>query len=584
MNGRSGLFKFFLFLFLAVIILFQVLAMIQSDRLFGRLNELINTLQGQGLSRTIQQQRQKSSEDANDRTAGKYPGDEGDWLVWRLDAEPATLNEIHTSSGMYSRYIVSGNIFESLLEYNPDTLELRPLLAESYKVSDDGLEIYFKIRDDVHFSDGEPITADDVIFTYKTIVNPGVDSASLANYYKDVKEVVKLSELEVKFIMKRVYFKSLEFAGGMYVYPEHIYKFDKPEKFNNRISNPVGSGPYVFEKWDVGRQVVLRRNENYWGRKPNIKKIVYRFIMNHTAAVQSLRAGKIDFMRPLPGQYAELSNDPEFTKNTRCLSYWHPSVGYFWIGWNQATPFFKDRRVRLAMTHIIDRDLICRKLLKVPEATVPTGPFYVYGRQYDPNIEPWPYDMAKARELLDEAGWVDHDGDGIRDKDGVPFRFRYMIGSTIPLHEQIAKLLKDEAAKVGIEVVPEPYEWSIFIQRLQNREFDAVSLAWGGAIEGDPYQIWHSSQIGNRGSNYVGFNIPEADALIEKARRTLDRDKRNKLYHKFDRIIHREQPYTFIYTRPEQRFLDKRFKNVTVHKLGLDQREWYVPREKQRYK
>jgi len=581
MNGRSQAAGFFIFLLLTIMLVLQILSMIQDDRLYERLNSLTETVERVMLSEISPAEK---SETAKDMTEKEYPGDEGDWLIWRLDAEPATLNEIHSSSGMYCRYIVSGNIFESLLEYDPDTVRLRPLLAQSYEVSDDALEISFKIRDDAHFSDGHPVTAQDIIFTYDTIVNPRVDSASMANYYKDVKEVVKLGEREVKFVMKRPYFKSLAITGGMYIYPKHIYQFDDPQEFNKHISKPLGSGPYVFEKWDVGRAIVLRRNENYWGPKPKIKKIVYKFITNFTAAVQTIQAGQVDYMRPLPEQYADLSGDQEFTDRIHCLSYWHPGVGYFWIGWNQARPYFQDRRVRLAMTHLIDRDLICRKLLKVPEARVPSGPFYIFGRQQDPNIQPWPYDPGRARQLLDEAGWIDHDGDGIRDKDGVPFRFHYMIGATMPLHEQVAKLVKDEAAKAGIDVIPDPYEWSIFIQRLQNRQFDAVNLAWGGAIEADPYQIWHSSQIGNHGSNYVGFDVPEADALIERARQTLDRDRRNELYHKFHRIIHRQQPYTFIYTRPEQRFLNRRFENVIVHKLGLDPHEWYVPAEKQKYK
>lgn len=578
MNGRSGLVVFFIFLFLIAMIALQVLSMVQSDRLYERLNLLLDRL-ARGRAVSTAQEKAEST----DLPMEEYPGDEGDWLVWRLNAEPATLNTIHASSGTYANYIVSGNIFESLLEYDPDKFKLRPLLAESYEISDNGLEISFRIRDDVHFSDGHPVTADDVIFTFETITNPLIDAANLANYYQDVDRVIKVSDLEVKFVMKRVYFRSLEFTGGMGVYPKHIYDFNDPEEFNKHISNPVGSGPYVFERWGVGREVVLSRNENYWGRKPKLKKIVYKFITNSTAAVQALRAGDIDFMRPLPEQFAELSKDREFTNEFKCLSYWHPGVGYFWMGWNQDRPFFEDQRVRLAMTYIVDRELICKSLLKVPEARVPTGNFHIFSPQYDSSIEPWPYDPQRAKELLDEVGWVDSDGDGIRDKDGVPFRFRYMIGN-IPLHEQIAKLLKDEAAKVGVEVTPDPYEWSVFIQRLQDRQFDAVNLAWHGGLAQDPYQIWHSSQIGNRGSNYVGFNNPEADAIIEEARRTLDDDKRDKLYHRFHQILHEEQPYTFIYTRPEQRFLDKRFENVIIHKLGLDQHEWYVPKEKQRYK
>jgi len=578
MNGRSGLMTFLVFVFLAFIILFQILAMIQAERLYERLNVLIDRISN--LSSYSDAIKPKSTSSA--ARAKEYPGDEGDWLIWSLDAEPVTLNPILVSSDAYTAYIVGGNIFESLLEYDPDKLILKPLLAESYQVSDDGLEITFKIRDDVWFSDGHPVTADDVVFTYQTIVNPKIDAASLANYYQDVDRVVKINDHEVKFFMKRLYFKSLEFLGSMPIFPKHEYEFDDPEQFNKHITNPVGSGPYVFDGWDIGRQIVLRRNENYWGPKPKLKKIVYRFITNLTAAIQMLRSGDIDFMRPLPEQYAELSKEPEFAKNFYCLSYWHPGVGYFWIGWNEDRPFFKDRRVRLAMTHIINRELICKQLLRVPEAKVPTGPFYIYGRQNDSSIKPWPYDPDKARQLLDEAGWIDTDGDGIRDKDGVPFRFHYMIGNIL-LHKQIVKMVKDEAARVGIEVIPDPYEWSVFVERLRNRQFDAVNLAWHGGLEQDPYQIWHSSQIGGGGSNYVGFNNPEADRLIEQARMTLDETKRNELYHRFHRIIHEEQPYTFIYTRPEQRFLDKRFENVIIHKLGLDHHEWYVPLAKQKY-
>jgi peptide/nickel transport system substrate-binding protein len=487
---------------------------------------------------------------------------------------------------MFTNYVVLGTIFEGLLEYDPDTFTLRPHIAEEYTVSDDGLEIYFRIREDACFSDGVPVTADDVIFTYETIVNPGVDAASIANYFRDVDRVEKLSEREVKFVMKQVYFKSLEFVslgGSTGILPKHVYEFEDPTQFNKRISDPVGSGPYVFEQWDVGNQIILRRNENYWWKKPKIGKIVYKFITNDTAAVQAIRSGDIDYMRPLPDQFADLRDDASFTEKTDCLSYWHPGVGYFWIGWNQDRPFFADRRVRLALTHLVDRERIRTYLLKVPEAEIPTGPFYLFGPQSDPNVRPWPYDPETARELLDEAGWVDHDGDGIRDRDGVPFRFRYMIVGGTPLHEQMSKLVKDSFAESGIDVIPDPFEWSVFIQRVQDRQFDAVNMAWGGGLAGDPYQVWHSSQIGSGGSNYVGFNNAEADALMEEARRTLDDSKRNAMFHAFHRIIHYEQPYTFVYTRPEQRFLDRRFENVKIHLLGLDEREWYVPLDKQKY-
>lgn len=575
MNGRSPIFTFFLFLFLAVLITLQFLSMIQSDRLYERLNDVVRVVENTGI-RTGGQTGQSSGD--------KYPGDEGDWLVWRLEGEPSTLTYVHTGSDAYTSYIVNGTIFETLLQYDIDNFDLKPLLAESYEVSEDKLSVTYKIKQEACFSDGHPVTADDVVFTYKMVMDPKTDTASHASYLSIIKDVVKVDDKTVKFVFDEVHFKAIEYSGMMEIYPEHKYKYDDPSEFNDRISDPFGSGPYVFEKWNVGKDVILKRNENYWGKKPNILKFVYKFINNNTAAIQSLRSYKIDFMRPLAEQYHDLSNDQEFTKDFKCLSYWEPGAGYFWIGWNQDRVFFKDKRVRRALTHLIDRELILKKLIKIPEAVIPTGPFYVKGPQNDPTIKAWPYDPEKAKQLLDEAGWKDTDGDGVRDKDGVKFSFKYAIVAGFEPHAQMAKLVKDSLAAVGIDVIPDPFEGSIFFDRVKDRKFDAVNMAWGGGLAADPYQVWHSSQIGNRGSNYVGFNVPEADIIIEAARKEFDAEKRNAMYKHFHRIIHDEQPYTFIYSKPQLRFLDKRFENVKIHMLGLDQMEWYIPFNKQRYR
>ena len=158
----------------------------------------------------------------------------------------------------------------------------------------------------------------------------------------------------------------------------------------------------------------------------------------------------------------------------------------------------------------------------------------------------------------------------------------YPAGNTSA--EQMIKLIKDSGAKISIDVEADPIEWSIFLERLNNRDFEAAISAWGGTVESDPYQLFHSSQIEGKGSNYVGFNNAEADSIIEEARRTLDPDRRYALYHRFHRILHEEQPYTFLYSRPTYTLLDKRFENVKVHKLGINHLEWYVPKDKQRYK
>jgi peptide/nickel transport system substrate-binding protein len=581
MNGRGGVVRFFLFLFLSVVVLLQILSMVQSDRFYRALNQLDEIFKGAGTV-GIEKSGAKSASERQE----EYPGDEGDWLIWAFRVEPQTLNQINVDTCIYSKWITIPYIFEPLLAYDFDEVKLKSWLAESYEVSDGGKEITFRLRDDIHFSDGVPITADDVVFTYETIMNPLVDASNLAQKFVDIEKVVKVDERVVKFYMKRPYFKSLETCALTWdigIHPKHIYQFDDAEEFNKRVSNPIGSGPFVFEKWDVGSKIVLRRNENYWGAKPKLEKIVFKFITNASACLQALRSHEIDLMIPQPEQFADLVEDEEFNKEFRCLSYWTPWTPFYYMGWNMDKVFFKDRRVRLALTHVVNRKYIVDYLLK-GHAEMISSPFYIKGPDNNPDIEPWPYDLQKARELLDEAGWVDSDGDGIRDKDGVALRFNFTYSADSDLYQRLAKLFKDDAAKAGIEVVPEPYEWSVLLPKLSDREFDSMVMGWGGDILEDPYQIFHSSQIGNRACNYVGFRNAEADILMERARATLDEKERTKIFHRLHKILHEEQPYTFLFTRPTFRLVDKRFKNVKVYKLGLKYWEWYVPKAEQRYK
>lgn len=580
MNSRSGLLTFLFFVLLAAMITLQVLGMLQSDRLYTRLNHMTDQLSGQQFTETLQNKNQAKLPNL---PMPVYPGDDGDWLIWQIGAEPLTLNPLTSESETSTMLITTGYMFERLLEYDFDTAKLKPWLAEISETSDDGREITVKLRDGVCFSDGVPITADDIIFTYQTTMNPGVDAARQRMMYTNFKDVVKINDRTVKFVLKEVFWKTFEAIGLFEVLPEHIYKFENPADFNKRRSNPVGSGPYIFEKWDVGQQLVLKKNENYWGNKPKLKKIVFKFITNDTAALQSLRSGDIDYMVPTAEQFNEIADNNQFKKEFNVMEYWSPGVPFYYIAWNENNPCFKDILTRRAMTHIIDRDMIAEHLLK-GKVKVATGPFYIYGKQNNPDIKPWPYDIELAKKLLDDAGWKDTDDDGIRDKNGTPFRFKFAYGTGTAFTEQLAKLFKEAGAKVGIDVIPDPYEWSVFIEKFQNHQYDSLVIGSGGTIEFDPYQYFHSSQIADRGDNTTGYNNPKVDKLLEAARRELNEDKRYAMYHEFHKIVHEEQPFTFLFIRPERAFLDKLFENVKIHTLGLNQLEWYVPKEKQRYK
>jgi peptide/nickel transport system substrate-binding protein len=559
----------------------QFVLIVQSDRCYKQLNRLDKTFQ------IVSQTYQVPENDKIKRKPTKKNGcDQGDWLIWAFRVEPRTLNPISAEDNIYTEWITIPYIFEPLFVYDLDQIKLKPLLADSYELSGDGLEVTIRIRDDVHFSDGVAVTSDDVVFTYETIVDPKIDAANIANKCDIINRVTRIDEVTVKLFLKRPCFESLinlSFIWNIGVLPEHIYKYNDPFEFNNRISDPVGSGPFLFEKWDVGREIVLQRNENYWGQKPNLEKIIYRFISNPVACVQSLRSHQVDVMIPEPEQFAELADDEQFNKEFNSLWYWTPFTPFYYIGWNQNTIFFADRQIRLAMTHIINRKQIVSYLLQGYGQEI-SGPLDVLDKGGDIDIEHWPYDPQKAEQLLGFAGWQDIDGDGIRDKDGIAFSIRFLYSNSYTLYERLARLLKDEAAKVGIELIPVPCEWSILLARLNNRDFDCYIAGWSADKFFDPYELFHSSQIRNGGSNYVGFKNSEADAIIEKIRATTNDKQRYSLYNNLHKILHQEQPYTFLFTRPTFRFVDRRFKNVVIHKSGLDYLRWYVPESEQRYK
>ncbi|MGH7799551.1 MAG: peptide-binding protein [Thermodesulfobacteriota bacterium] len=518
----------------------------------------------------------KSSSDEHSKYSDKEPA-EGDWLIYHIGAEPATLNPI-IATDAYQSIVNAGNIYETLVKRDNETLEIVPLLADRWEISEDKLVYTFFIKKGIKWQDGVPFTSHDVVFSYEKIMDPKVDAPHLRNYYQDIKRVEALDDSTVRFTYARPYFLALEFCGGMDIVPKHI--FEKGDFNTNPAGrHPIGTGPYKFIKWDTGKEIALGRNESYWGKKPNMKRIVFKIITDPTVTLQVLKRGEIDFSGLTPIQWSRQTSSERFKKHFEKLSYFTPN--YSFIGWNTDTPFFKDKRVRTAMTYLVNRKLILEKIL-YNLGEVVTNPFYINSPEYDKSIKPYPYDPLKAKQLLDQAGWVDHDGDGIRDKEGVKFGFEFLLPSGSVTGEQISTILKEELKKVGIKMNIRRLEWAVFTKQLDERKFDAVTLSWAMGVESDPYQIWHSSQA-ERGSNFVGFKNKEADQLIEKARTEFNRKKRIELYRRFTEIVYQDQPYTFLFCRKSTVALQRRFKGVKVHPLGLDPLEWFVPLPLQRY-
>lgn len=506
----------------------------------------------------------------------------GDWLVSSLTAEPDTLNPITATDAYESR--INFFILESLIERDMATLELKPKLAHKWEISPDKLKYTFYIRKGIKWHDGQEFTAEDVVFSFQKINDPKVDAAPLRNYYRDVKKVEAIDKYTVQFTYNKPYFLALEFCGGLPVVPKHI--FNKGD-FNKHPYNrkPVGTGPYVFDKWETGKQIVLKRNENYWNQKESghLDKIVFKIITDDTVRLQLLKKGDLDFNSLLPIQWVRQTVSKKFKEKFRKLSFYNPYYSY--IGWNMRNPLFKDRDVREALTRLVNKKSILKNLFYGLGQTT-TGPFYLFSKAYNKNIKPFEHDPKKAIALLKKAGWQDTNNDGILDKNGMDFKFTFMISHGATITEQIATILKEDLKKVGIVMDIKRLEWAAFLKQIDDRKFDACILGWSMGIEQDPYQLWHSSQTENKGSNLTGFKNKRVDELIEKIRTEFNDEKRYAMMHEVHSIIHQEQPYTFLFCTMGLVAVERRFQNTRTYNIrpGLNAVEWWVPADIQKFK
>lgn len=538
----------------------------------------------------------------------------GDWAVVQFEAEPDTLNPL-THNTTYSDYINIGvnnsNIYESLLTQDTsDWITSKASLAEARpEISADHLIYTFTLRQGVNWHDGKPLTPEDVLFTFKAVVCPGTDTGPRRSDVTDLANVELLDGRKIRFTMNKPYVLNEPVLGSnIFIVPKHVFdpqsildsfmykdlladknktnakllEYGKTFNANPAGRAPVGTGPYKFEKWDTGKEVSVVRNEQYWGTKPHLNRIVYRFITDVTAALTALKAGDVDVVpRLTPVQYAQQTTGPAFEQQFSKTPYTLPQ--YYFAGWNEDRVYFKDKRVRQALTMLLNRqqivDTIRFGLGQVAASPIAPGP-----ANHNTNIKPLPYDPKRAADLLDEAGWKDSNGDGIRDKDGKPFSFE-LLSSTSPLSNQLSVIVKEEFRKAGIDVREKHIEFATFVNSMRDHAFDGVLSALSATTLSDPYQTWHSNSIANRGSNVVSFRNKQSDDLLEQARAEFDPEKRKQVLWKWQEIIADEQPYSLLFYPQDAAAYTKRFKGVKFLPVrpGYDLHAWYVPQGQQKY-
>ena len=469
-------------------------------------------------------------------------------------------------------------------------LRFNPAFASSLSWSEDGQHLTIKLRDDMVWSDGEAVNADDVLLTKELERDPAVGCPKgpyLESLVPD-KPWERLDDHTVVFHFSERGDPTTMVAHviGSQIIPEHAYKdLDRASIRGAEISQqPITSGPFKLASRTVGQETVLARDDSYTvGKPPYLDQVILRPIADYNPRILEFEAGKVDMVIGVEPV------DLKRLRTTRPDMQVHRRGWRFldYIGWNLKDPTLTDRRVRQALAHAIDVESLMGTLLS--DGTE------VFGRRatgtitpelcdtVDETIVPFPYSPERARELLLEAGWSDSDGDGVLDREGKPFTVELMYNAASLRRTEAGIIIQSQLALVGVQVTLAPVERNAVYERLRNRDFQAVIAGWSASLLVDPSMFWHSQK--QSPFNYTGFANPDVDRLIDEGLAALDPSAATPRWREMQRLIYEDQPYCFLYWIDDAVVIDGRVRDANPSTLSpfQDLTQWWIPAELRKY-
>src|SRR5579884_298198 len=497
-------------------------------------------------------------------------------LVEASIAEAVSLHPYKTSDTASFKYwglVYGGTLVERVPQ---DPSQFRGNFAESWTVSDDQTTYTFKLRPDLVWSDGQPMTATDFKWTYDQASNPANAWPYISNL-ENIASYEAPDEHTIVVKLKEPVAVGLEMADAITALPKHIWeKLD----WNDPSTNPeynkptVGSGPFLLQDWQRDNQAVFVPNDRYFRGRPKLDSYTIRIAGNATVGYQWLKTGEVDRFTFLPSDYEDAKRQPNLT----VYEWWPASGDWSYIGFNLRRPLVQDVRVRQALAYAVDRNLIIDKVLYGLAQPI----YSAFGPTcwcYNPDVPHRDYDLAKAREMLDEAGWSPG-ADGIRQKDGQRLKLRLMFGpNTNRVREQIATITQDSFKQIGVDLEIQTLEWSAYLSALRTPPFDWDMNVGGWSATVDPYwmyQIWSEDNIPEL--NAGAYKNPELEALFKKGARTFDQAERKQIYGEIQRILTDDQPYIYLYMNKGWDGVNNRIGGIEPTTLGIDYNieQWYV--------
>ena len=479
---------------------------------------------------------------------------------------------------------VNDLIFSGLLKVS-ESGELIPDIAAADPVISNNNRTYtFKLRKNIKFSDGKPLTSKDVVFTYKIMADPSYDGR--VSYYADnlvgykdynsgksekISGLKALDDYTIQFTFKTAKVTNLT-SLDMGILPEHVYKHKygdlKPVK--NLIRKPVGAGPYKLKKFAPRQYAELTRNNNYYDKLPKVKNIILKYV-NDNVAVQTLLKGEIDMW---PGavkpEVLETANSSGFINRIQYLRH-----GYGYLNINCNDPIMKDINVRKALLYGLDRaafQQIYFKGLAISLDTVVSVTWWMYDKAFHESLTSYPFNPAKAKKLLDEDGWK-MGTDGFRHKDGKKLIVVWAAIKDSDIADTLMPILLQNWKQLGVDVKIKRLDFNSLMDLLykERKGYSIANLGVSEAILPNPREAWHSSQNKAGGSNTAQFSTKKSDKLIEKIEQDFDKNKFRKDWQEWVKYMNEQVPRYMIYSNIYTDLFNDRIKNFNANPLY----RWY---------
>ncbi|MGR3757535.1 MAG: ABC transporter substrate-binding protein [Tranquillimonas sp.] len=475
-------------------------------------------------------------------------------LVVGQIAEPKALDPAAVTAVNDFRILM--NVYDGLVRYKDGTLEVEPALATDWEISEDGTEYTFTLRDGVKFHDGSPFDAEAVKFNFDRMLDeshPYYDTGPfpLSFFFSAIEEVEVVDPMTVKFVLNEPYapfLSNLAYPTGLIVSPaaveEHGSEFGR---------NPSGTGPFEFAEWRPNEAVVVEANPDYWDGVPQLEAVVFRPITDASTRTAEMLAGGIDLMVEVPPvALSQFQGD-----SYRLYEQAGPHLWFLILNAKEGP--FADKLVRQAANYAINKEAIVNEVLEgtAEVAAGPTPPAFAWA--YNEDLEPYPYDPEKARELIAEAG-----------ADGAELTFYVTEGGSGMLDPvAMGTAIQADLQAVGFDVTIETYEWNTFLGEVNPGlagKADMAEMAW---MTNDPdtlpFLALRSEAFPDQGGFNSGYySNPEVDKLLEQARRATDQDERARLYKEMQEIVQEDAPWVFVANWKQNAVTNDRVENFDL--------------------